>query len=202
MSVKTPCRARGSRPIAQESREEVRVSARASVRPRLTPYQEASREEENALRTGTLRCHLRTALGVPQHTRFDVLAHWGFRPAICCPVGFEALHAPGTDEKREGSQRAAGFTPATQESLQPFLCAFRSVDRSAQIRNWASPAESLQNYSRCALFPARAASVIQLVIPGAGAGPSKANGESADRRNEARKNPGRTLDGNAARAIF
>ncbi len=159
MNRKTPCQARGSRPIAPGS---FCVSARASVNPRLTPSEEASRGEANALRTGTLNCHLRTALGVPQHTRFDVLAHWGLRPAICSRVGFEALHAPGTDENEGSEERRPNpdlddKTPWSHRRSNPD---FRSFEPS--------------KISRCALFPARAASVIQLVIPGAGAGPAKA----------------------------
>lgn len=99
MSTFTPCQARGSALSREDFIREVRVSVRASVRPRLTPTEEASREGENALRTGTLRCHFESPARSATTHGFFALAHWGRIPAICCRVGIEACDALGTDEK-------------------------------------------------------------------------------------------------------
>lgn len=152
MSGSTPCHCSGSA-LAQDRREEVRVSVRASVRPRLTPSEEASREEENALRTGTLRCHFESAARSATNTRLFCSRSLGMIPAIYCRVGVEALHALGTDEK----------------------------------------------FSRGALFPFRAASVMSLVIREARPRPTKAMRRSRAPGILARKNPDPALVGRGIR---
>lgn len=116
MSGSTPCQARGSALSRGDFVREVRVAVRASDASTAHPREEMSRRED-ALRTGTMRCHLRAPLGVPQHTGLFALAHWGRIPAICCRVGIEACDALGTDEK---ISRGAPF-PVRAASVVQFV---------------------------------------------------------------------------------